>query len=265
VTWHAATQSFNGATTAGLHSQLAGVLAGIAFAALLLYVTRGSKQIRDAGDQVVAANLTAAVAALILCSASYAVLAGVPNSMGSASLATIIYGLPFGMSVLLLFYALAIIFLQRPALRIISRISVCVVAAGGPVWVLCYVTMASMTAVSLRCRSGCEDHPPLALPVVIGFVLIAVLIAGSFASVRVRRIGPTILRAEVSPMLPAVIVLLATFAAGAGSLAFPLLPVDYQPSDSLLTLLLGADFVALLVFSRNASNSLRDLPASKLR
>ncbi|RSM38968.1 hypothetical protein DMB66_58610 [Actinoplanes sp. ATCC 53533] len=248
MTWHAATESFDGATTSGLYSQLAGVLAGIAFAALLLYVTRASKEVRDAGDQVVIANLTAAVAALILCAASYAVLAGAPNSIGSASLATIIYGLPFGMSVLLLFYALAIIFRQRPALRIISRISMYVVAAGGPVWVFCYVTMAAMTAVSLRCGPGCEDRPPLVTPVVVGLALIAVLVVGSFASIRVRRFGPTILGAEVSPMLPAVIVLLATFAAGASSLAFPLLGVDYQPSDTLLTLLLSVDFIALLIF-----------------
>lgn len=197
MTVTSALEPFDGGETAGLYSQLAGVLAGIAFAALLLYLTRASKEFRDTGDQAVAANLTAAVAALILCAASYAVLAGAPKATGSAALAAIVYGLPFGTSVLLLFYTLAIIFLQRPALADIGRVSVYVVAAGGPVWVLSYATMATMTAVAVRCEPTCGSRPPLVIPVVVGLILIAVLIVASYGAIRVRRLRPARLRPEV--------------------------------------------------------------------
>ncbi|WP_433720968.1 hypothetical protein ACQP2Y_37455 [Actinoplanes sp. CA-051413] len=164
-----------------------------------------------------------------------------------------------------LFYTLAIIFLQRPALADIGRISVYVVAAGGPVWVLSYATMATMTAVAIRCEPECGDRPPLAVPVVVGLILIAVLLVASYAAIRVPRLRPARLRAEVGTMLPAVVVLLTTFGAGGASLAFPLLGDRYRPSDGLLTLLLSVNFIVLLLFSRSASNVLRELQANDPR
>ncbi|MEU8612790.1 hypothetical protein AB0C29_32850 [Actinoplanes sp. NPDC048791] len=132
-------------------------------------------------------------------------------------------------------------------------------AAGGHVWVLSYATMATMTAVAVRCEPECGDRPPLAVPVVVGLILIAILLVASYAAIRVPGLRPARLRAEVGTMVPAVAVLLTTFGAGGASLAFPLLGDRYRPSDALLTILLVVNFVVLFLFSRSASNSLREL------
>ncbi len=102
--------SFNLAQTAGLYSTLAGVLAGFAFAALILLITA---RLTSPGANVeafahAAQVLLAAFVGLVLTSLNYAILAGERYSGGRAASEMLVASVGFAASGVLLLYALAV-------------------------------------------------------------------------------------------------------------------------------------------------------------
>jgi hypothetical protein len=99
---------------AGLHSQLAGILSGVAFAAILLSVTRkASRDDIEAIGRAVAA-FTAAFFGLVLAAVEYAVMAGElarPQTSGRLGIEVVIDGAAFAVSILALFYG-AVLLIQ---------------------------------------------------------------------------------------------------------------------------------------------------------
>lgn len=111
-------------TTAGLYSQLAGVLAGFAFAALTLILsvhlaegarrdpadTRESRLRAHQAQADAALVLTVAVVSLVLSAVAYAVLAGGRTSGSRSASEELIAGAGLVTSVTILFYAVVLLF-----------------------------------------------------------------------------------------------------------------------------------------------------------
>ncbi|MBG0565366.1 hypothetical protein [Actinoplanes aureus] len=260
--WNAGAQTFDGGITAGFYSQLAGVLASIAFAAALIYLSVGERKNVDGLNDRAVVTLAGAIIALILCSFLYAMLAGAPSPTGASSLASVIYGLPFGMSILLLFHALTLLFLQHSTLTTAARTGKYIVSIIGPVWVLCYQSMSAAAAISNRCGSDCPDGSPAMPPVLVGAGLTLGLFVCSVAAVRVRRRLRRLLLHSLGSALPAALVLGVVVLVGLGSAAFPMLGTDFEPSDRLLTVLLACSFAVLLAFARITATSVPEIPRS---
>src|SRR5262245_25130587 len=71
----------NVTATAGLYSQVAGVLAGLTFTGLLVYLSRRQAADDRQREDVMASSLFVAFVALTICAVVYAVFAGgLPNS-----------------------------------------------------------------------------------------------------------------------------------------------------------------------------------------
>ena len=104
---------FNIAETAGFYSQLAGVLAGFAFAAIMVLLTARMTPPSESPEEVQPFSgatrlLVVSFVGLILASLNYAILAGdVPGSHRSASL-ELVGGVGFGAAGLSLIYAIVL-------------------------------------------------------------------------------------------------------------------------------------------------------------
>jgi len=104
---------FNIAETAGFYSQLAGVLAGFAFAAIMVLLTARMAPSSESSEEVQPFSgatrlLVVSLVGLILASLNYAILAGdLPGSHRSASL-ELVGGLGFGAAGLSLIYAIVL-------------------------------------------------------------------------------------------------------------------------------------------------------------
>ncbi len=96
---------FDIAATASEYSKLAGLLAGFAFTALILVVTRHLADREITPIAHVAESLLAAFAALILTSVNYALLAGEREAGPRAAAGEVFAGLGFVMAGVLLLYA----------------------------------------------------------------------------------------------------------------------------------------------------------------
>jgi hypothetical protein len=104
---------FNIAETAGFYSQLAGVLAGFAFAAIMVLLTARMAPSAESSEEVQPFSgatrlLVVSLVGLILASLNYAILAGdLPGSHRSASL-ELVGGVGFGAAGLSLIYAIVL-------------------------------------------------------------------------------------------------------------------------------------------------------------
>jgi hypothetical protein len=104
---------FNIAVTAGFYSQLAGVLAGFAFAAIMVLLTARMAPSSQSSEEIQPFSgatrlLVVSLVGLILASLNYAILAGdIPGSHRSASL-ELVGGVGFGTAGLILIYAIVL-------------------------------------------------------------------------------------------------------------------------------------------------------------
>jgi len=101
--------TFKITATAALYSELAGVLAGFAFTALMLLATTQARQGEDGGGEFSDAMriLVAAFLSLLLVSVNYAVLAGDPGTDGRTASEEPIVGIGFATAGILVIYAVA--------------------------------------------------------------------------------------------------------------------------------------------------------------
>jgi len=103
------------ANLTSLYSQLCGVLAGFAFAGLAIYLNASQLPAQAAAVSV---SLFTAFAALVIVSVLYALLSGESSRVATRRTDTslLLYGLPFGLSIITMFYALTLMAVERPEL-----------------------------------------------------------------------------------------------------------------------------------------------------
>jgi hypothetical protein len=115
--------------TAGLYSQIAGVLAALAFSALLNYLRRPSPEEESTStyrDTTVVLFTT--IGALTLCAITYGQVAGGPVDQGAAYSGFFLIGPAFCLAILGMFYA--ILLAARPYQHLESMMSIARVMVG---------------------------------------------------------------------------------------------------------------------------------------
>jgi hypothetical protein len=104
---------FSVATTSGLYSTVAGVMAGFAFAAVFFMITDvrrvGSATVRDVAAQA----LSAAFLALLLSAVCWAIVAGEKETAGRAATIEVFAGCGFALAAVQLFYSLMLLIEAR--------------------------------------------------------------------------------------------------------------------------------------------------------
>jgi hypothetical protein len=125
----------------------------------------------------IAAALFYSMAALAVCAFLYASLGGEPADKGRGPTAMVLYGVVFGLSVLSLFYAIALMLAEHEDVRPAAMHAYWVVAVAGPIIIMRFLVTAVYTAWKFRCPSGCGSSWPL--PIGVGVVLLVVLLVMS--------------------------------------------------------------------------------------
>jgi hypothetical protein len=173
---------FSAATSAGFYAQLTGLLAGFAFAAMVVILGPprgdGPSKERSRADGGVLLALIAAFVALVFATLTYSVLAGEDEVHGRAATEELLDGLPFGLAVVMLFHGIT-------ALMISGRVESRAIGTGRAVTVLVTPTLTlyylsngasdSESARSLE-NGGCGLAPPPVLGVVLSIALAALMI-----------------------------------------------------------------------------------------
>jgi hypothetical protein len=146
------------------YSSLCGILAGFAFVGFSIYLAQ-EKLAPQAAD--VAASLFAAFVTLVLLAVLYALMAADPSSSRVAT-GIFVYGLPFGLSSITLFYTLTLMALEHPELHAtvqIGRIFVVVVAPA--------IVLSRMNGGALDLKAGRASR---ILPGHLGLILVTLLV-----------------------------------------------------------------------------------------
>ncbi|MGH8792392.1 MAG: hypothetical protein ACRDXX_07085 [Stackebrandtia sp.] len=185
--WHWAAPSFNPGPSAEMYGSLAAVLAGFAFAGLVLYLERQRKwSTRD--DQAtpepaetgqrrpyahikpaaIATTLFYAMSALTICAFLYGRLAGESKASGRTFLVLALYGVVLALAVLSLFYALNLVMVTHEGTRNTALATRWVVAAVGPAVVVGLLADLLANAWAYGCRDACSGWMS---PRLWGFVL----------------------------------------------------------------------------------------------
>ena len=145
--------NFNYTATAGLYSQVAGVLAGFAFSAILLAITRNAlRQDKKTLGRAVAAFL-AAFFGLVLAAVQYAVMSGEliqPQRSGRLAIEEVLDGLAFGISILVLLYGVVLLLQADSRLELATIWAERVMATFGPVITLLLLLAGGQDIESVR-------------------------------------------------------------------------------------------------------------------
>lgn len=199
-----AAEPFNAGPSAQMYGSLAAVLAGFAFAGLLLYLERQRptgpngmtplKPVQDNGythirPRDVVTTLFFAMSALTISAFLYGRLTGVSDASGRTFLILGLYGAVLAPAVLCLFYALNLAMLTHQATRETAERTRWVVVAVGPAVVMALLADILAYAWGHGCQGGCSSWTS---PRLWGFVLSAgFVIFGLFlTSLTVRRFRP---------------------------------------------------------------------------
>jgi hypothetical protein len=151
------------------YSALCGILAGFAFVGFSIYLARDVLPTQAAN---VAAALFAAFVTLVLLAVLYALMAA-DTSHNRVTTGIYVYGLPFGLSSITLFYTLTLMALEKPALHATVEIGRVFVLAVGPA-----IVLARMNGGALDLKAGRTSR---ILPKHLGLILVCLLVAEGVA------------------------------------------------------------------------------------
>lgn len=180
-------QPYNPGPTAQLYSSLAAVLAGFAFAGLVMFLSSTSTR-GDASSLIppgpIVTTLFCAMSSLTICAFLYGRAAGESEPSGRNFLMLSLYGMVLAPAVLSLFYALNLIMASREATKNAAIDTRWVVAAVGPAVVMSLLADLLANGWAYGCDRGCTVWSS---PRLWGFVLAAFfLVFGLMTSLLAR-------------------------------------------------------------------------------
>ncbi|MEU5725022.1 hypothetical protein ABZ783_24795 [Micromonospora sp. NPDC047738] len=254
---------------AGAYAQVAGLLAGFAFVCLANYLGSDRRRTNTSSADVlgrrISVTLFSAFAALVLISVLYALLTGEGDATARANTGIVIIGLPFGLSVLTLFFALTLMATERDFNEMIRLGRVLVVIVGPAI-----VHLRLMNALSVLETKATAQPSPYQLGIAL---VVALLMVSSVAYLTTKtnrddqhRQKPLIATAATTHaglLIAVAAAFLASFVAAQ--------PEAYKPARVTLYVIAIAAFVLLAAFATCAAWAIRDataatpLPRSRMR
>jgi len=262
--------------TAGLYSQIAGVLAGFAFTGLLLYLNgaRGegvSIQETDSGGlydsrQDVAVVLFNTLGALIICAILYGELAGGDPASGIAFSSILLNGLAFSLAILGMFYATALAATPFAHLTAMVAAARFLVGMIGPTICMALIASAALDLDVARCTAStksparaeeiCRGTERVTLNSAYGLALLFTILTASiglFLLFWFRR--PAAQSRHWVPLVIAWIILGAAIITVGVNVYLTTQPKDYLLSDATLRVMLIVTFLTLCCFSGMTAQS----------
>jgi hypothetical protein len=237
--------------TAQMYSQIAGVLAGFAFTALLGFLRSGTKLADEQGGlsanytlRSVSLVLFSAMTALIISAVLYGILAGGEDASGSSFSAVVIDGPSFSIAILGMFYAIGLAATPYPHLDAMLAAVRVIVGVVGPAVALVLVDTAVLDIYHYRCgfyspSSTCNEAAQLRPDHPYGFGLSLTLLGFIVSMVvlfRFRKPPATI--PMWVPTVTGSIILGAAVMSVAGIVLMTPMPANSVPPDGLLYVLL---------------------------
>ena len=227
--------AFNVAGASGFYAQMTGLLAGFAFAAIVVLLTPTQNAEREiiehhseqgsddsqanitrvelkANDNGVMSALLAAFFALLIATLTYSVLAGetLPQSLGRAATEELVDGVPFGLAVMMLFHGLTVLMDNGNISKIAMWLSRLVAVVVAPILTFYYLTNGATDTASARFAeqapkaicSGAAPLPPLGI--VLAIILTAILVVSLTIGRRINKIRARMKKLQAVPPITVV-------------------------------------------------------------
>lgn len=241
---------FDMRTSAGFHAQLAGILAGLAFASIVLILQSASSSGRGAEAGLL--SFFAALITLIMAAFLYGTAAGDERIAGRAAILVFLAGVTSAVAVLELLYGLT--WLVRAAgypnaTEMTARISALV----GPLITFLYLAITALNEVSVTSGREVVGSPVFIVLLLLSLLLVVMLVAVQFAwgSPQLRQLAiRSASRLGPEPWLSLASVGLGLAAAVAGGITLQLEPDIVAPqwlTCVVMTLWLGYECVIVLL------------------
>lgn len=251
--------------TAMLYSQVAGVLAGLTFTGLLLYLTtrhepadHGKREreeaLKDAREDATASSLFAAFTALTICAFIYAALAGGKSESGTGPAPTglIVYGVVFGLAILAMFHAAFLLLVTySPDLEGTISIARRSVYIFGPTIVMGLISLGAIYVARASCTQSC-DFRDLSTSIKLSAIGTPLILVVSIISYYVY---PSRSQSEHEPIeykrwsvRPARFVLVISMLSPLAMIWLATLPADFQPSERIAIWIIVGAFLVLGAF-----------------
>jgi len=236
-------------SAAGIYSQVTGVLAGLAFTALIGFLGRRAGKTDDA----VAASLALTLVALVIVAVLYAVLAGGPDESGPAYLGIMIYGASFALAILSMFHSIALLASMQPGLRWTLRITRFWTSVLGPAVAMLLVSSAAIDIFYLNCLGNSCPSTRTQLtptkPFGLGLTLAAAIFIVSLYWLP-RYTQRTGRRSRAGFLTAASMVAAIAAAVSAGAAIWLLMtPADFRPSEALQDAVIAVAAAAIGLFA----------------
>jgi hypothetical protein len=238
--------AFNVPGTSGFYAQMTGLLAGFAFAAMVVLLTptqnvereivegaSGDKSENDLADKsrsAIRANdnglflaLLAAFFVLIISTLTYSVLAGetLPQARGRAATEELVDGLPFTLAVIMLFHGVSLLLDNGNVSKTAVWLSRIVAVGVAPVLAILYLTTGATDMESARLaqqasKAICSGaSAPPALGIALTLILVAVLTVSMTVGRRIAGVRARIQKMQSAP--PVMVVTIGVVAAALSS------------------------------------------------
>jgi hypothetical protein len=262
--------------TAGLYSQIAGVLAGFAFTGLLLYLNgaRGeeaSTQETDSGApydtrQDVAVVLFNTLGALIICAILYGELAGGDPASGIAFSSVLLNGLAFSLAILGMFYATALAATSFAHLTAMVAAARFLVGMIGPTICMALIASAALDLDVARCTANaksperveeiCRGAERVTLNSPYGLALLFTILIALISLILLFWFRRSAAQSRHwIPLVIAWIILAAAIITVGVNVYLTAQPKDYLLSDVALRVMLIVTFLTLCCFSGMTAQS----------
>lgn len=251
------------ASAAKAYSDFGGLLVGFAFAALFAYLkelrrdSRNQQRKGQAASGVKEGHVTLtvlfAMASLTMTSFLYASLAGEaasePPALAAAALLP--YGVAFGVSVLMLFYALTLVMLEGDH-KAVAGWSYWMVACVGPAVVLRFLLGAAANARQVMCNFKCGPGWPLSrwwmfAMVAAAAIAAAVIMLRGVHWHRIRGLRDWLRDRPAAP--PIVVFAVVALMTGVGSLYFTGRTPSFPPLSLMVTVSMWVAVLAVAAFA----------------
>jgi hypothetical protein len=246
------------ATTATAYSTFGGVLAGLAFAGLCIYLSRWQDpdkteengndiKVRHVGAAVFYAMISLAISAFL-----YANLSGVAESAPNAAVTALLsYGIVFSLSVLSLFYSVALMTLANPSTKDVAKHAYWAVTIAGTIVVLRFLAETARDALIARCGNICGASSILS-PWGIGLTLVIAASLSVFITIELLErepIGKLGKLTNYPTAAPLVVFSAAVLVTTAQSLYLNTRGRSYKPSVELIYLSYAASIFLIILFA----------------
>lgn len=245
---------FNLGQIAALNSQLAGVLAGLAFTTLLIYITRSHHAGHRTVHTGVASSLFAAFVSLVMCAINYGTVASATPDVAQTHALMLVHTPVFGMAIMLLFLSIAIAAYANEYMQAARMLCKVVIVVIGPAIIVGELGLGVLTLFQEECGNDCaypDNRHLWDQPSTWGFAAALGVFALGFGFMFLprRHMRPQHASSSLTYNLPAYVTLVVMVIDFVMHVLISMQSLNYRPTDHMLIVAELICAVIVAVFS----------------